>query len=199
MSAALPRPDELPPAMPRARDNLLRRACRGVLQLAGWRLVGELPDCARLVLIAAPHSSWWDGVWGLLFKVGVGARIAFMVKREVFVGPLGWLLRRLGGIAVDRTAPGGAVAQLVARFGASDALWLGITPEGTRRSGARWKTGFWHLARGAGVPVLPVYFHYPEKTIGIGPLFEPSADRAADIARLRAFYAPWQGKHHGTI
>lgn len=198
MSASLPSPNELPPRVPRSRDNLFRRTCRGVLRLSGWHFTGELPDCARLVLIVAPHSSWWDGVLGLLFKVGIGVKITFVGKQELFVGPLGWLLKCLGGVPVDRAAAGGVVAQMVQRFATRDAMWLGLAPEGTRKHVARWRSGFWQVAHAAHVPVLPVYFHYPEKTIGIGPLFELSADRDADMAGLRAFYAPWQGKHHGV-
>jgi 1-acyl-sn-glycerol-3-phosphate acyltransferase len=108
------------------------------------------------------------------------------------------MLRRAGGIPIERTSAHGVVEQMAARFAAVDRLWLGITPEGTRKRVAKWKNGFWHIAREAGVPILPVYFDYPSRTIGIGPLFEPGADLAADLATLRAFYAPWRGKHRGA-
>ena len=195
---ALPRPRDLPPRMPHGRDHAFRRACRVVVRLAGWRLVGTFPDRGKLVLVAAPHSSWWDGVLGLLVKVGIGADIAFMAKRELFVGPLGWLLRALGGIPIDRHAAKGVVEQMVERYQTGDALWLALTPEGTRRRVTRWKSGFWHIAHRAGVDVLPVYFHYPEKTIGIGPLRTLSDDMDADIARIRACFAPYRGRHRGV-
>ena len=198
MTAPVPAPAQLPPHMPKFRDHLFRRLCRGILRLSGWHLHGEFPDVARVVLVAAPHSSWWDGVWGLLVKVAIGADVHFMAKRELFRGPLGWLLVRLGGMPIDRSAAKGVVEQMIDQFGARPALWLGITPEGTRKPVARWKSGFWHIAHGAGVPVLPVYFHYPDKRIGLGPLFGTTADMEADIARLRAFYAPFRGRHHGA-
>ena len=157
-----------------------------------------MPDRAKLVLIAAPHSSWWDGVWGLLMKSALGLDVSFMAKRELFTGPLGWLLRRAGGVPIERSESSGVVEQMTARFAASERLWLGIAPEGTRKRVAKWKNGFWHIARNAGVPILPVYFDYPSRTIGFGPLFEPTADLAADLAALHAFYAPWRGKHRGT-
>jgi 1-acyl-sn-glycerol-3-phosphate acyltransferase len=188
----------LPPNMPQRPPGRWRRLCARLLDACGWRIAGELPDVGKLVLIAAPHSSWWDGVWGLLFKVALGADIAFMAKRELFRGPLGWLLRRLGGIPIERSAAHGVVEQMTERMRRSDRLWLGITPEGTRRRVARWKTGFWQIARGAGVPILPVAFDYPSKSIAIGPLFTPGADAAADIAALRAFYAPFRGRHRGV-
>ncbi|MGA8277597.1 MAG: 1-acyl-sn-glycerol-3-phosphate acyltransferase [Rhodanobacteraceae bacterium] len=170
---------------------------RGFLRMAGWKLVGDFPDVPKLVLIVAPHSSWWDGFWGLAFKGALGADIAFMAKREVFDGMLGPLLRRLGGVAVDRDAAHGIVGEMAARFQSCPRFWLGITPEGTRRHVAQWKTGFWHIARAAQVPILPVWFDYPDRTIGIGCLFHPGADVDADIAQLRAFYAPYRGRHHG--
>ena len=184
--------------MPHGDDHAFRRACRAVVSLAGWRVVGTFPNCGKLVLIAAPHSSWWDGFWGLLVKVGIGADVSFMAKRELFVGPLGWLLRALGGIPIDRNAARGVVEQMAERLQGSDELWLGLTPEGTRRAVTKWKSGFWHIAQRARVDVLPVYFHYPEKAIGIGPLLTLSDDMDADIARIRDYFAPYRGRHRGV-
>lgn len=149
-------------------------------------------------MIAAPHSSWWDGFWGLLIKVAIGADVSFMAKRELFFWPLAWVLRKLGGIPVERSSTHGVVEQMVERLRAADQLWIGVAPEGTRKAVRKWRSGFWHIARAAGVPILPVYFHYPERTIGIGPLFQTSDDVEADLKRLREFYAPWQGKNRGT-
>jgi 1-acyl-sn-glycerol-3-phosphate acyltransferase len=195
MRIGVPSPALLPSRMPRLHDGLRRRLCRGILRLAGWQLRGDFPGVDKLVLIAAPHSSWWDGIWGLLMKVAIGADVHFMAKQELFRGPLGAALRRLGGMAIDRGAAQGVVEQMIDQFRQRDALWLGIAPEGTRKPVTRWKHGFWHIARGAGVPVFPVAFHYPEKVIQLGPLFDTTADMAADLARLRAWYAPFRGKH----
>lgn len=191
-------PSQLPPHMPRLHDGWRRKLCRSVLRLCGWSLVGTFPNVPKLVLIAAPHSSWWDGIWGLLMKAAIGADVNFMAKRELFRGPLGGLLIKLGGIPIDRGAAAGMVEQMIDRFGRQPTLWLGIAPEGTRRHMPRWKSGFWRIAHGAHVPVFPVAFNYPDKTIQLGPLFDTSDDMAADIERLRAFYAPFQGKHHGV-
>lgn len=87
---------------------------------------------------------------------------------------------------------------MIDQFGQRDRLWLGIAPEGTRKPVERWKSGFWHIAHGAGVPIVTAYFNYPDKTIGIGPLFDTSTDMEADLARLRAFYAPFRGKHRNV-
>ena len=197
MRGAVPTPEQLPPRMPRLRDGWRRRLCRGVLRLCGWSLVGDFPDVPKLVLIAAPHSSWWDGVWGLLMKAAIGADVHFMAKRELFRGPLGALLARLGGMPINRGSAQGVVEQMIGQFRRRERLWLGIAPEGTRRHVPQWKSGFWRIAHGAGVPVFPVAFHYPDKTIQLGPPFDTTDDMAADMARLRAFYTPFQGKYHG--
>jgi len=198
MNGRLPSPDTLPTRMPHLRDGLRRRTCRAILKLCGWGLGGEFPDVPRLVLIVAPHSSWWDGIWGLLIKVGIGADVHFMAKQELFRGPLGSLLRRLGGMPIDRGAAKGVVEQMADQFRQRETFWLGIAPEGTRKPVPRWKSGFWHIARDADVPVFPVAFHHPDKTIQLGPLFDTSADMDADLARLRAWYAPFRGKHRNV-
>ncbi|MEP6882623.1 MAG: lysophospholipid acyltransferase family protein [Dokdonella sp.] len=190
-------PEHLAPSVPQLKSHVGRRLARGFIGLCGWKLVGEFPDVARLVLIAAPHSSWWDGIWGMLIKIAIGIDISFMGKRELFVGPLGWIVCRLGGIPVERSSTHGVVEQMAERFQRGKPLWLGIAPEGTRKPVKKWRTGFWHIARAANVPILPVYFHYPERTIGVGPLFVTSDDMGADLQRLREFYAPWQGRNRG--
>lgn len=187
------------PQMPIAPQTRWRRFIGWILRRCGWTLVGQFPDLPKLVFVAAPHSSWWDGFWGLMFKVALGLNASFMAKKELFRGPLGWLLRHLGGIPIERSASHGIVEQMVARFATSDRLWLGIAAEGTRKSVTKWKSGFWQIARAAGVPVMTIYFHYPEKIIGIGPVFELSDDRDADIARIRESYRPWRGKHRGAF
>lgn len=192
-------PLQLPPQVPRFPDRLIRKLCRWIVLRSGWRLAGEFPDVPKVVLIAAPHSSWWDGVWGLLFKVALGIDVSFMAKRELFRGPLGWILRKLGGVPIERGMAHGIVDQMVERFTGNERFWLAIAAEGTRKPVKKWKTGFWHIAHRAEVPVLTVYFHYPEKIIGIGPLFATTGDLEADMAAIRAFYRPWQGRHRGTF
>jgi len=190
---------ELDPVAPRSPQNARRRLCAWILRCMGWRLTGEFPRLPKLVLIVAPHSSWWDGLIGLLTKVAVGLDASFMAKKELFFPPLGWLLRRLGGVPIERSASHGVVEQMVERFERSDRLWLALAAEGTRKPVKKWKSGFWHIARDAHVPILMLYFHYPEKRIGIGPVFEPTADMDADMRAIREFYRPWIGKNRGTL
>lgn len=189
----------LPPNAPRVRPNAFTRWLgRTALRLGGWHMEGAFPDIPRLVLIGAPHSSNWDGVWGFAAKMALGLDIKILGKDSLFRVPLlGALLRRFGVIPVNRAAAQGVVEQVAALIVSSDKFWFGLAPEGTRKPVRRWKPGFWRIARAAGVPILPVYFHYPARVIGVGALFQPGDDLEADLARLRAWYRPWQGKYHG--
>lgn len=189
----------LPPNAPRAKPNaFVRWMARGVLRLGGWRVVGTLPDVPKLVLIAAPHSSNWDGVWGFAAKIAMGFDVKVLGKAQLFWWPLGPVLRRLGVIAVDRSSPHGTVEQAVEMIRGNERIWYALAPEGTRKRVERWKSGFWKIAHEAQVPILPAYFHYPDKVIGIGPLFATTGDQHADMQALRAWYRPWQGKNRGT-
>ena len=190
---------ELPAQAPRVGSRLGRWFGRCVLRLGGWRVVGEWPALDKMVIIVAPHSSGWDAVWGLAAKLAMGLDIAFMAKAELFKGPLGWLLRWFGGIAVDRSAPGGIVEQSAARVRDSRNIWFLLAPEGTRRRVEHWKTGFWKIARGAGVPVFCAAFHYPEKKIVLMQVFDTSDDLQADMAAVRTIYRPYVGKNRDTL
>ena len=162
-------------------------------------MVGAFPDIPKLVMIAAPHSSNWDGVWGFAVKLGLGLDVKVLGKDTLLKVPLlGALLRRMGVIPINRSAAHGVAGQMAAMIRDAGRLWLVVAPEGTRKPVERWKTGFWKIASAAGVPVLPVYFHYPDKVIGVGPTFALGDDMAADIARIRDWYRPWRGKHHGV-
>ena len=189
----------VPPNMPQLGPSFAAPICRWIFTRSGWRMAGQFPDVAKLVVIAAPHSSNWDVVWGLLLKVGLRLDVHFIGKREAFFWPLGSLLRKVGGLPIDRKAAHGVVGEMARQFATHERFWLAVAPEGTRKKVNKWKSGFWHIARAANVPILPIYFHYPEKTIGFGPLLYPTADGDADMARIREFYAPWQGKNRGTV
>jgi len=196
LSAILP---NVPEHVPQLGPSPAAPLCRWLYTHCGWKLAGEVPDVAKLVAIAAPHSTNWDVIWGLLLKVGLRLDVHFIGKREAFFWPLGPILRNFGGIGIDRSAAHGVVDEMRRQFEGHERFWLALAPEGTRKKVQKWKSGFWHIARATGVPILPVYFHYPEKTLGIGPLFQPSADLEADMARIREFYRPWIGKNRGTV
>lgn len=176
-----------------------RRACWWFFhRLGGWRFEGDFPDVPRLVIIVAPHSSAWDAIWGLAAKIGLDLDIAFMAKREAFIGPLGWLLRWAGGLPVDRAAPGGIAAQVAEGMRQRGRSWFLLAPEGTRRRVREWKSGFWKIARAADAPVLCVAFDYPSRTIHLGPVLAMGEDLAAEMARVRAWYRPFTGKNRGV-
>jgi 1-acyl-sn-glycerol-3-phosphate acyltransferase len=189
----------LPPQAPRKHGAFSRRAAALVLRWCGWRVTGEFPDLPRLVIIAAPHSSGWDAVWGMLVKVALGLDVEFMAKREVFWWPLGSLLRALGGFPVDRSATVGVVEQLTERMHKHPRLWLAVAPEGTRRRVGKWKTGFWRVAHDAGVPVVCAAFHYPERRVHIGQRFDVGDDMEADMRAIRDYYQPYVGRHRDTL
>ena len=188
----------MPPQAPRDGNRFTRWLGRTILRAGGWTIAGDWPDLPRLVVIAAPHSSGWDAFWGLAAKLAMGVDITFIAKAELFRGPLGWLLRRFGGLPVNRSAPGGIVEQTAARIRRSERMWFVLAPEGTRRPVEHWKTGFWKIARAAGVPVFCAWFHYPDRTVGLGPLVELTDDPVADMARIRAIYRPFEGRNRGT-
>ncbi|HSX65296.1 MAG TPA: lysophospholipid acyltransferase family protein [Pseudoxanthomonas sp.] len=181
------------------RNRFTRWVARRFLRAFGWRVIGTLPDIPKLVLIVAPHSSNWDGVWGMAAKIAMGLQVRVLGKAQLFWWPLAPLLRKLGVVPIDRSSPQGTVEQAIDIIDGAERMWFALTPEGTRKRVQKWKSGFWKIARGANVPILMAYFHYPEKIIGIGELFHPSDDVDADMAKIREWYRPWQGKNRGTV
>ena len=191
----------LPPNAPRMpRNRFIESLGRAILRAFGWRMVGGFPDIPKAVVIAAPHSSNWDGLLGFGAKFGMGVKLSILGKDALIRIPLlGRILRWQGVIPVDRSAPHGVVGQAAQAIRDADRMWYAIAPEGTRRWVERWKPGFWHIARNAGVPVIPAYFDYANKVIGIGPAFELSDDMQADIARIQRWYQPFKGRNHDVV
>ncbi len=187
-----------PPSAPQLRSRFWPWFSRGVLRLCGWRLAGQLPDVPKLILIGAPHSSYWDGLWGLLMKIGAGIEVNIMIKREVLDGPLGIVLRPIGMIPINRKAALNVVGQMVERFRQRDRMWLGITPEGTRKQVTHWKSGFLRIAHEADVPIQTIFIDYPTKTFTLGPVVRATGDHDADMEKIRALFAPYRGKHRNA-
>ncbi|OYV71539.1 MAG: acyltransferase, partial [Deltaproteobacteria bacterium 21-66-5] len=136
-----------------------------MLAMLGWRVQGNLPDVGRAVIIVAPHTSNWDFVIGIAAKLGMGLQASWLGKHTLFRGPADRFMRRLGGIPVDRSRPQDAVAQAVAGFAASERMVLGLAPEGTRKAVPRWRSGYYHIAQGAGVPIVPVALDWPSRSL----------------------------------
>ncbi|MBU0465171.1 MAG: 1-acyl-sn-glycerol-3-phosphate acyltransferase, partial [Proteobacteria bacterium] len=150
------------------------------------------------ILIGAPHSSNWDFVFFLLivFKFKITAH--WMGKHTMFKWPFKWLLKRLGGISVYRSEQGNIVQYLTDVFEKSKELIIAIAPSGTRKKVVKWKTGFYHIACQAKVPIVFGFIDYKQKITGIGPVFHTSGDINADMKLIRAFYAEFSGKHPHT-
>lgn len=159
------------------------------LRITGWKFEGPVPVQRRYVLIAAPHTSNWDFVYMLAMAWSLGVRLRWMGKASLFVFPLGGLFRALGGLPIRRDLRSNAVEQSVAQFALGHDLALAVPAEGTRASAAVWRSGFYHIARLAEVPILLGYLDYARKRGSVGPALSPSGDVRADMDRLRAFYA----------
>lgn len=180
---------ELGPNVPRQGGALTAAVGRLALRLVRWRFEGGVPDVARAVLIVAPHTSNWDFPLGLAVKFALRLRVNWLGKHTIFRHGLGHVWRPLGGIPVDRRAAAGVVSQVLAEFRRRDRLLLGVAPEGTRKQVPQWKSGFYRIAQAAGVPIVPVAFDYSRRVIVFFPLFEPTGDYDADLARLQSLYS----------
>ena len=181
------------PNVPRRGGAMTRLVGAMALRLLRWRVKGDIADHPRYVAIIAPHTSNWDFVVGLAARYALRLDASWLGKDTLFRPPFGWIMRRWGGIAVDRTASHDVVSQTVAEFSSRPRVFLVITPEGTRKQVGRWRTGFWHIAKGAGVPILPIVFSWRDRVIRIGAPFVPGADVASDIERLQLFFAGESG------
>ncbi|NIP24559.1 MAG: glycerol acyltransferase [Phycisphaerae bacterium] len=176
-------------------DRFIMKSAQLIMRLFGWRVVGIFPDVPKFVTIGAPHTSGWDLPLGIGIIAAFGVKVCWMAKDSLFRPPLGWLLRALGGLPIDRNARHNVVDQIVQQFKKHDQFILGLTPEGTRRRVKYWKTGFYYIAYKANVPIVLGFFDYRRKICGIGPSIMPSGDIEADIAIIKDFYADITAKH----
>lgn len=169
----------------------------GLRLLGGWAFVGEVPIVPKAVIAAAPHTSNLDGLLMLLLTRSQSMGLDWLIKDSWQGPPLGGLLRRLGAVFIDRDAPGGFVEQMITEFGRREHMHLMIPPEGTRKRAEYWKSGFYRIALGAGVPVVPAFMDYDRKQGGFGDPITLTGDRAADMEKLRAFFAegPRMARH----
>jgi 1-acyl-sn-glycerol-3-phosphate acyltransferase len=177
------------------RSPIAQRIAHYILRLIGWRTHAIRPRKPSYVLIGAPHTSNWDFALMLLLMGAEQLPIRFMGKDSLFRGPLGPLMRALGGIPVNRQERTKLVDQIASKFEEYDELIIGIAPEGTRSKVAHWKTGFYYIALKAQVPIAMAYLDYGNKIIGVGPNFMPSGDLQADFEIIREFYSGIQGKN----
>ena len=174
---------------PTVLSRVVQRILLALYRWKGWRIDGGPPGLPKFVIVGAPHTSNWDFVFFIGATHAMGIRPSFLGKHTLFKWPMDRFMRDMGGIAVDRSRPGSNyVEQVAAAFAAADNLALVIAPEGTRSSDGRWRSGFWHIARAAGVPIVPAWVDHATMRGGMGAPIWPSDDLAADLARLETFY-----------
>ena len=166
-----------------------------ILKVLGWKVKGAFPDIPKFIIVAAPHTSNWDAIIGLAAVLRLKLDIHFYAKQDAFRPPLGWILRMLGGIPVDRNAAHGLVGEAIRAFEERDTFVLGITPEGTRKRMDRWKTGFHHIDRGANVPVVLVALDFGRKTIGPIATIDLTEDVKHDLAVIAGHFEGIRGRN----
>jgi 1-acyl-sn-glycerol-3-phosphate acyltransferase len=169
--------------------------CLWLLSLFGWRTVFAGFPGPKGVVVVYPHTSNWDFVVGMLYRLGYGLSAHWLAKHSLFRWPFAGLLRRLGGIPVDRRAPQGAIVAIAEEFERRDFMWLAVTPEGTRSYTDHWKSGFYQIALAADVPCALGYIDYRGKTVGIDTFLSFEGDAAQDMAKVQAFYSDKQALH----
>jgi 1-acyl-sn-glycerol-3-phosphate acyltransferase len=166
-----------------------------ILRVLGWRVQVTWPGTDKFVLIGAPHTSNWDFIYMLLFKFAIGINPYWVAKDSMFRWPWGGLWNKIGGIPVNRRSRNNFVDQMVEAFRQRDAMILVIAPEGTRSKVGYWKSGFYYIALGAGVPIALGFLDFGRKVGGLGPAIMPTGDIQTDFALIRNFYAGMKGKH----
>jgi 1-acyl-sn-glycerol-3-phosphate acyltransferase len=172
---------------------------RMALRLTGWRVVGGAPTVPKYVLIAAPHTSNWDFPVALMVCFALRLRVYWMGKDSLFPPLVGGVMRWLGGIPVNRARSGNLVQATVDAYNSNARLIVIVPPEGTRSKVTQWKTGFYYIAQGAGVPIALGYLDFRKKEAGLSRMFQPSGDIAADMVEIQAFYAGITGKNPGKF
>ncbi|WP_410210787.1 1-acyl-sn-glycerol-3-phosphate acyltransferase [Aquirhabdus sp.] len=165
-----------------------RQFWTNLVRLQGWKVLGEVPNIPKAVMIGAPHTSNQDGVIGLQMVLAMGLEIHLMAKNSLYRPPFRAAMNWLKMMPIDRTSSHGLVEQMCHAFDSHDKFWLGLAPEGTRDSSETWKSGFYRIAYAAKVPIVMVGFDFKNKNVKFLGCFEPSGDFDADLPKILAFY-----------
>lgn len=165
-----------------------------ILKKAGWKFEINIPPTPKCVVAIAPHTSNWDFILGELAIRSVGMKAGFLMKDTWFFFPLGYFMRAIGGIPVKQSKNTRVTDSVVAAFNSHDELVIGVTPEGTRSPREKWRTGFMHIAREAGVPLALAYIDYPSRTVCIDRFYELTGDIDADMAGIKEFFSHYTGR-----
>ncbi len=175
--------------------SFLRGISVMLLKILGWKTSGGLPRKAKYVIVVAPHTSNWDLFYGSILAFALKLDARYIVKKELFRGPFSPLMTWLGAIPIDRSLSHNIVEQMTSKFKESEKFVLALAPEGTRHRKDCWKSGFYHIALNANVPILLAFIDYASKTGGAGPLIYPTGDLEKDMSIIRDFYLTVKGKY----
>ena len=165
-----------------------------IFWLIGWKATGSFDFPKKCIIIAAPHTSNWDFVIGRLYGYISGISPKYLAKSELFLPILGTFFRWNGAIPVDRYSKNNLVDQITERFNISNSFMLGIAPEGTRSRVEKWKTGFYHIALKANVPILFLALDFKNKEIGIINSLMPTGDIYKDMIFIQNQFKDIEGK-----
>jgi 1-acyl-sn-glycerol-3-phosphate acyltransferase len=176
------------------RPPLVQRCARALLRAFGWRSVLVPPPAPKGIIVVYPHTSNWDFIIGVLYKIGAGLPARWMAKDTLFRWPVRRLFLRIGGIPINRREHTGFVSAILAEFARHEWMWLAVAPEGTRSRTDHWKSGFYQIALAGHLPVGLGYIDYGTRTVGIDTYLTLTGDPGHDFARLRAFYADKHGR-----
>jgi 1-acyl-sn-glycerol-3-phosphate acyltransferase len=185
----------LPESVPQYPVGLWGKCCRWWLEKRGWTVRGSIANHLKMVLAVGPHTSNWDFIIGVMFKLALGLEVAFLGKHTLFEGPLGGLMRRLGGIPVERSKAHGVVGDVAARIGRAERLLLALAPEGTRKAVYPWKSGFLYIAQTARIPIQCVGLDYQQKTLVFGPVLTVPKDVTVSMESVYTFYRTITAKY----
>lgn len=175
---------------------MIAKISQWILKYFGWKIEGEIPaNIKHMVIAVIPHTSNWDFPLGLLVRAAMKEKISYIGKSSLFVFPVGIIFRALGGIPVDRSKSNNFVEAVVELFKEHSELKIAIAPEGTRKAVQRLKTGFYYIAKGAGIPILLTKFDFENKVVDFGEVFWPTDDQEADFQYIHQYFRGVQGKN----
>ncbi len=167
----------------------MKKIFRFIFSIFGWRIIGDIPrDIKKYVIIAAPHTTNWDFIIGLMSRLSLGFKSKFLGKKSLFRKPLGWLFKWFGGVPVDRSQRENVVEQVVKIFNDHDEFVLALAPEGSRKNPGEWKTGFYFIAKGANVPIVRVKIDTRLKIVEFFKPFWPTGSIEKDLLALKEVY-----------
>ena len=169
------------------------------LRLFGWQMEGTLPEVPKFLVIFSPHTSNWDGIMLIPAGFAFGVKFNFLAKKELFFGPIGAILRGMGGIPVDRRAPKDLVGQIVDAIEEREQVVIGIAPEGTRSLTKYWKSGFYHIAYRVNIPLSFAYLDYKRKVVGFDEGIILTGDSDMDMQKIRQFYSNVNAKYPDNV